>query len=263
MSTEPYEVYAIRYAHHERRASANFLGGDPHDGPMPLDYFLWAIKGNGRTFVVDTGFDEAMARKRGREFLLKPEDGLHSIGIDHTKVEDVILTHLHHDHCGNHHLFPKARFHVQDSEVSYCTGRAMCHHMLRHAFEEEDIVQMVRRVFTGRACFHDGTSELAPGITLHHVGGHTQGIQAVRVLTRRGYLVLASDVTHLYANMERRTPFPAVHNVFTAIEGFEKIERLASAKDMIIPGHDPLVLSKYPAVSSSISGVVRLDGDPQ
>ncbi len=114
MAIEPYEVYAIRYAHHERNASANFLGGDPHDGPMPLDYFLWAIKGNGRGFVVDTGFDEVMARKRGREFLLKPEDGLRSIGIRHDKAEDVIFTHLHHNHCGTHHLLPNARFHVQE-----------------------------------------------------------------------------------------------------------------------------------------------------
>lgn len=261
MPTEPYEVYAIRYAHHERRASANFLGGDPHDGPMPLDYFLWAIKGNGRCFVVDTGFNEAMARKRERQFLLKPEEGLRSIGIEHDKVEDVIFTHLHHDHCGNHHLFPNARFHVQDCELSYCTGRAMCHHVLRHPLDEEDIVQMVRRVFAGRVRFHDGAEEIAPGISVHHIGGHTQGIQVVRVLTRRGYLVLASDVTHFYANMERRQPFPAVYDVFAALEGFNKIQQLASARDMIIPGHDPLVLRKYPAVSSAMPGVVRLDAD--
>ncbi len=262
MQPEPYEVYAIRYAHHERRASANFIGGDPHDGPMPIDYFLWAIKGKGRCFVVDTGFDEAMARKREREFILKPEDGLRSIGIEHANVKDVILTHLHHDHCGNHHLFPEARFHVQDREVSYCTGRAMCHHNLRHPFEEEDIVQMVRRVFTGRACFHDGSEEIAPGISVHHTGGHTHGIQAVRVLTRRGYLVLASDVTHFYANIEQRRPFPAVQDVFASLEAFEKVERLASAKDLIIPGHDPLVLRRFPAASSQNPNIVRLDADP-
>jgi len=38
--TPVYEVYAVKYARHERRASANFLGGDPHDGPMPIDYFV-------------------------------------------------------------------------------------------------------------------------------------------------------------------------------------------------------------------------------
>ena len=41
---EVYEVYAIKYAHHARRAAENFIGGDPHDGPMPLDYFVWLIR---------------------------------------------------------------------------------------------------------------------------------------------------------------------------------------------------------------------------
>ena len=66
-----YEVYALKYAHHDRRASENFIGGDPHDGPMPLDYFVWLIRGGGREIVVDTGFSAAMAAKRGREPLLR------------------------------------------------------------------------------------------------------------------------------------------------------------------------------------------------
>ena len=73
MEPDTYEVYAVRYAHHPRRASENFLGGDPHDGPMPIDFFVWAIvsenAGEKRTFVVDTGFNAEMARKRKRELL--------------------------------------------------------------------------------------------------------------------------------------------------------------------------------------------------
>ena len=71
-----YEIYAIKYAHHERRASENFIGGDPHDGPMPLDYFIWAIVGEDRSFVVDTGFDQAMGDKRQRTMLRPPSEGI-------------------------------------------------------------------------------------------------------------------------------------------------------------------------------------------
>jgi glyoxylase-like metal-dependent hydrolase (beta-lactamase superfamily II) len=259
---EPYEVYAIRYAHHERLARENFLLGDPHDGPMPLDYFLWAVRGNGRTFIVDTGFDEAMARKRGRHFLLRPEKGLEVLGIDHRTVEDVILTHLHHDHSGNHHLFPSARFHVQDREMSYATGRAMCHHMLRMPYEGEDVVNMVRRLFDGRVAFHDGSRELAPGLSIHLMGGHSHGIQCVRVLTRRGYMVLASDVTHFYANLETGRPFPAVQDVFAGLEAYGKLRELAGSDDLIIPGHDPLVTQRHPRVRPDFEGVIRLDADP-
>jgi hypothetical protein len=78
----PYEIYAIKYAHHERRASENFLGGDPHDGPMPLDYFVWAIKGADKPWIVDTGFDAAMGKQRRRTHIRCPSEGLKALDID-------------------------------------------------------------------------------------------------------------------------------------------------------------------------------------
>ena len=62
MTTPHYQVFAIKYAQVGRKAWGNFVDGDPHeDWDMPLDYFVWAIVGDGRTFVVDTGFDMPMA----------------------------------------------------------------------------------------------------------------------------------------------------------------------------------------------------------
>src|SRR5690606_33803825 len=100
MTEAIYEVYAIKYAHLERKAYGNFLNADPHeDADMPLDYFVWAIVGSGRTIVVDTGFDAAMAAKRGRSITNPVEQGLEAIGIRHDAVRDVIVTHMHYDHC--------------------------------------------------------------------------------------------------------------------------------------------------------------------
>ena len=260
---DTYEVYAIKYAHHERLASANFIGGDPHDAPMPLDYFVWAIVGGDNTFVVDTGFDPAMGKQRQREMLQPPAEGLKAIGLEAETVEDVIVTHMHYDHAGNHALFPRARYHIQDREMAYCTGRCMCHDALRHAFEPEDVAVMVRRVFEGRVAFHDGSSELAPGVSVHLVGGHTNGLQVVRVRTRRGWVVLASDATHLYANIEQARPFPIVYNVGDMLEGYATIRRLADSPDHVIPGHDPDVLNRYPAPNEALKGwVARLDAPP-
>jgi glyoxylase-like metal-dependent hydrolase (beta-lactamase superfamily II) len=90
-----YEIYAVRYAHLERTARFNFLGGDAHDGPMPLDYFVWAIVGAGRTIVVDTGFDAEQARKRKRTLVRPVAEGLRAIGITHAEVRDVVITHMH------------------------------------------------------------------------------------------------------------------------------------------------------------------------
>jgi glyoxylase-like metal-dependent hydrolase (beta-lactamase superfamily II) len=261
--TDTYEVYAVKYGHHDRPASENFLGGDPHDGPMPLDYFVWAIVGAGRTFVVDTGFDKAIGEKRQREILRTPADGLKLIGIDADRVEDVVITHMHYDHAGNHAMFPRAAYHLQDREMAYCTGRCMCHGAMRMPFEADDVAAMVKRVFEGRVRFHDGSDELAPGVSVHRIGGHTIGLQAVRVRTRRGWVVLASDATHFYANMNEGRPFPILYNVGDMLEGYETMRRLASSRHHIVPGHDPLVLDRYPAAQPGLEGIVaRLDAEP-
>ena len=255
-----YEIYAIKYAHHERNASANFLGGDPHDGPMPLDYFVWLIRGQGREIVVDTGFNAAVAAKRARRITLPVEKGLQLMQVEAAAVKDVVITHLHYDHVGNFDLFPQATFHLQDLEMQYATGRCMTVDAMRHAYELEDVVGMVRRVYAGRVRFHDGDGELAPGVTLHHVGGHTLGLQVVRVATRRGWVVLASDASHFYANMEQQRPFPIVYNVGDMVEGWRRAQALAESPAHVIPGHDPLVMERYPAPAAPLQGVVvRLD----
>jgi glyoxylase-like metal-dependent hydrolase (beta-lactamase superfamily II) len=260
MKDASYEVYAIKYAHHARRASENFIGGDPHDGPMPLDYFVWLIRGGGREIVVDTGFSAAMARKRGRDHLRCPTEGLRLLGTESKAVKDVVITHLHYDHVGNFELFPAATLHLQDLEMRYATGRLMCHACFRGAYEAEDVVGMVRRVYEGRVRFHDGDGEIAPGVSLHLIGGHTMGLQVVRVETRGGPLVLASDATHFYANLEQVRPFPIVWSVGDMVAGYERLRALAGAPGRIVPGHDPLVLARYPAPSKDLEGIVaRLD----
>ncbi len=88
-SDTTYRVYAIKYARHERMSSANFIGGDSHDVPMPLDYFVWLVTGGGRSFVVDTGFDRTMAAKRGRHITRSIDEGLKALGVDPATVEDV------------------------------------------------------------------------------------------------------------------------------------------------------------------------------
>jgi glyoxylase-like metal-dependent hydrolase (beta-lactamase superfamily II) len=255
-----WQAYAIRYAWHHRTARENFLGGDVHDGAMPIDYFIWAVISEDRAFVIDTGFDEAMARKRGRNFLNCPGEGLRKLGIEPAVVQDVLITHMHYDHCGNHNLFPAAKYHVQDREMVFSTGRYMTHAHMRFPFDEEDVVAMVRRLYQGRLVFHDGNEEIAPGLSVHYVGGHSMGLQMIRVRTRRGFVVIASDATHFYANIERGLPYPIVFNAGDVLEGYRRAYTLAESPDHVIPGHDPLVLERYPAPSPELKGwIARLD----
>jgi glyoxylase-like metal-dependent hydrolase (beta-lactamase superfamily II) len=256
-----HRIYAVRYGHLDRTSDRNFLGGDDHASHMPLDYYVWVIKADAHSIVVDTGFDSAAAAGRGRTLLRPVAEGLAAIDVDPAGVLDVVITHMHYDHAGNVALFPRARFHVQDAEMAYCTGRAMTHPHLASPFEAENVAQMVRRVFDGRVVFHAGDSVLHPGVTLHHLPGHTLGLQAVRVETERGPVVLASDAAHFWANLERETPFPIVADVPQYLESLRTLRRLAPSIDHIIPGHDPLVLRRF-AAEAGVKDIVRLDLAP-
>lgn len=258
-----YEVYAIRYATIARKPGENFIGGDPHEASSNLDYFVWLVRSPERLFVVDTGFEAAAAKRRGRQFLTPPAEGLARIGVRAEAVEDIVITHLHYDHVGGFAQFPAARFHLQDLEMSYATGRHMKEHVFSHGYEVEEVVAMVRQVYAGRVVFHNGDAELAPGLTVHRLGGHTMGMQCVRVHTRIGWIVLASDASHLYANMDRGQPFPVVHDVGAMVEGWRRVRSLAGRPQYVVPGHDPLVMTRYAAPSPELEGlVVRLDAEP-
>jgi glyoxylase-like metal-dependent hydrolase (beta-lactamase superfamily II) len=251
MTAPQYEVFALRYARMDEPTQGDVLiYPDDHTASMPLDFFVWAIRGEGRTIVLDTGFDAASGKRRGRKWIRSPIDALRTIGVDADEVEDVVLSHMHWDHAGHWAEFPKARFHLQDAEIAYCTGRCMCHQPMRRTFDVEHVTSAIHHVFAERVQFHDGEDEIAPGITLHLVGGHTGGMQIMRVPTARGWLVLASDATHFWHNIRRRSPFVIVHNLEKMIEGWVLCEKLADGPDHIIPGHDPEVLRRFPKVAA-------------
>lgn len=261
MSAPVTRIDAIRYARHERKASANFAGPvDDHDLEMPLDYFVWAIHREGHPpVIVDTGFGEEAARARGRTLIRTVEEGLGAAGIDPLTVEDVILTHLHYDHAGTLAAFPMARFHVQDAEMAFATSRHVCDRQVRAPFDGEPIAELVRRLYADQVVFHDGDEALAPGIRLVRAEGHTAGLMVVVCDTARGPVVLASDAAHLYANIVRAIPFPIFVDVEAYARAQDKVMALAGGSlDHVIPGHDPLVLACFP----SENGIARVDLPP-
>ena len=263
MSLPCYKVYAIRYATVERRGIDNFLShvGAP-DGRMPLDFFLWAITHENYCAIVDTGFSLFSSEKRNRPLLHHPKNVLHTLKINTKTVNDLILTHLHYDHAGNIDLFENAQIHLQESEMRFTTGRFMAHPSLNHFYEVEDILTIVKKAHQGRVNFHNGAADILPGISVHHIGGHTKGLQVVRVHTARGWVVLASDAAHYYLNLVQKNPFPAVSDVCEMLEGYQQLYRLASSPEHIIPGHDPEVLRLYPAHSENTKDIVCLHLPP-
>lgn len=245
---EIYEVFAIRYAGVQRRRIDNFIGMDVHDGPAAMDFYVWLLRSTRRVILVDTGFTEATAtaRRRALDRYRCPIDALRTLGVDPATVTDVVLTHLHFDHAGNLAKLPAARFHLQDAEMHYATGRCMCFAPMRHAYSVEDVAELLRKVYTDRVVFHNGDDPLAPGVELMLIGGHTRGLQAVRVRTQRGWVVLASDASHYYENHEDGRPFPIVQDMSRMLAGHRRLQAAADSPRHVVPGHDPDVLRRYP-----------------
>lgn len=259
-----YEIYQITYGRDPgRRVHQNFIMLDMHDGPMPVDFNLWVLRNKHRTVLVDTGFGPRAAQERGRPIDFDPVEGLARIGVDPDTLEDIVITHLHFDHAGSIDRFAKARFHIQDDEMAFATGRCMCDAFIRRPFDIEDVVTLVRRTYADRVVFHDGDDDLLPGLTLHSFPGHSSGVQGVLVQTQRGAVLLASDATHYYANALNMKPFNLTVDTTDTLASYRKLSKLTGGEDhRLIPGHDPKVRRLFPTLEVNGISLLALHESP-
>jgi glyoxylase-like metal-dependent hydrolase (beta-lactamase superfamily II) len=259
---EPFEVYAVRLGQVERAARDNFLNARDLEGAMVMDFDMWFLRQGDLVIAVDTGMSDRAAPQRGRHLDMTPRRAAAALGIDPDAVKDLVITHLHYDHAGRMEEFPSAQIWLQEKELEYVLGADMRHPSLNHFFDVDDLKYLLGRIFASSVTAISGTHTIAPGVELHLIGGHTRGLQIVRVYTERGWVVLASDALHYYANYDRRDPFPAVVDLPQMLDGYLRIEALADSVEHIIPGHDPLVMDRY--VSDDFSeGIVALHRAPR
>ena len=256
-----WQVHALKYAERNSRTRADsFIFDDDHAAPHPMDYFIWVLRCERQTILVDTGYDSTEASGRSRPILRDPAKALADIGIFPDDISTIVVTHLHYDHAGGLSAFPNATLHLQVAEMAYATGPCMCHDTLRMPYTAGHVCDAVHRVHAGQVIFHDGDGQVADGVTVHRLGGHSRGLQAVRVRTTAGWLCLASDATHYYENVFKGVPFPIVVDVEAMLDGFKRLLSLADNPALVIPGHDPMVTELFP--QDGPAHVFRLDGGP-
>ncbi len=248
---KPYKIHIMRYAENMVNTSRILLG-DPHMAPVGMVYYIWVVRNGEHTVVVDMGFTEAVCGARERTWLAEPAGLLDSVSLDPRKVEHVIVTHMHWDHVGNYELFPNATFYVQQDEMAFWTGPYVKYEIFQRSMEIDDVEALVRFNYDGRIAFVDGSAEIVPGVSVHRVGGHTKGMQIVQVSTAAGSAVLASDASHYYRNYQTATPFTTLHDIPGMLDGFELIKRLADEERLIVPGHDPEVMDRFPQFAEGV-----------
>ncbi len=256
-----WEVYALKYADRNSRTRTDSFIFDSHPQcTHRMDYFIWLLRSGEHVVLVDTGYDQMEAKKRSRPIRLLPNEVLAPFNIEPHQIQTIISTHLHYDHAGGLHLFPNATVHLQVAEMSYATGPCMCHAELRAPFTGNHIRTVIDRLYSDKLVFHDGDSDIMDGLSVHKIGGHSRGLQVVRVRTKSGYMVLASDASHYYENFIGNKLFPIVVDAEDMLKGFTRIRSLATNDALVVPGHDPLVMSYFPEGKAEF--IRRLDHGP-
>src|SRR5262245_46671373 len=233
----PGEVLAVRYG-----TLAATKGDLYHeyesDEPQSLDYFFWVLRYDDFTVLVDTGFDPAVAARRGRECLIAPVEAVSGLGLP--PVTRVVVTHFHYDHVGNLPAFADAELLVPARELEFWTSEAGRDPRFAGHVEAAE----VEWIASSGARTYEGGDEVAPGVAALALPGHTPGQMG---LVADG-VVLASDAVHFYEELEQRRPFW----VFTDLPAMKaSYEVLAATGGVLVPGHDPLVMERFPAAGEN------------
>lgn len=257
-AADTYEVLAVRYGTRTTTASEVYLNyhqyGEP-DRPVEMDYFFWVARNAERTVVVDTGFSQESGGRRGRTTTCPPPEALRRLGIDPGQVGQVVITHAHYDHTGNLGLFPAAEVLISQREMEFWTGPYSRRAQFLGSAELGDLDRLARIAKEGRATLVTGWYDVAPGIELVEVGGHTPGQLVVLVRAANGPVVLASDAVHYYEEYELDRPFAVVADLEGMYRGFDRVRELAAAPGaVLVAGHDPEVMRRFPLLDPADPG---------
>src|SRR6058998_478707 len=114
------------------------------------------------------------------------------------------------------------------------------------------LARLVTLNYANRVRIIEGDRQVVPGVRVHRVGGHTAGLQIVTVETQRGTVVLTSDASHFYHNVETRQPVQIITSLPEMLDAFETIDALAGKEKLVVAGHDPQVADRFKQVEPGI-----------
>jgi len=243
-----YEIYAIRYATIPDFSVAGLVAGADRSRKLDIAMMVWLVKGEGRNILVDSGFYREQFFKTWHvNDFVRPSESLQRVGLKPEDVTDVIITHMHWDHADGMDLFPKAKIWLQKDELQYYAGEAWQGPRTHGGIDPDDVMAVVKLNTQGRVGLVNGDAqEILPGITCYTGGKHTYASQFVGVNTAAGIVVLASDNMYLYENLEKHVPIAATLDPASNLRAQDRMKQLAASPKLIVPGHDPAVMTNFP-----------------
>jgi glyoxylase-like metal-dependent hydrolase (beta-lactamase superfamily II) len=256
-SKPQYEIYAIRYATLPGFPVSELVPDAGPDRKLDIAMMIWLIRGNGRNILLDSGFyhDRFFKDWHVNDFV-KPSDTLKPLGLKPEDITDVIISHMHWDHADGMDLFPNARIWIQKDELQYYAGEAWQSKDTHGGIDPDDVLTLVKLNTQGRVGMVNGDAqEILPGITCYTGGRHTYASQYIGVNTSAGTVVLASDNMYLYENLEKHVPIAETLDAASNLRAQDRMKQIASRPGLIIPGHDPAVIAKFPNVAPGIAKI--------
>jgi glyoxylase-like metal-dependent hydrolase (beta-lactamase superfamily II) len=247
-----YDVYAIRYATLSQFPVSGLVQGADESRKLDIAMMVWLIRGHGRNVLVDSGFyrKDLVTRWKPADYV-RPDEAVARAGVHANEVTDLIITHAHWDHADGADLFPKAQIWIQKDEYDYYSTRAG-----KAGVTVEDMEFFNRANAEGRLHLVPGDREILPGIRVYIGGRHTYASQYVSVETKDGPVVLASDNVYLYENLDKHLPIAQTFDAKSNLAAQDRMKTLVRDVRLIVPGHDPAVLTRFPRVAD---GVVRIE----
>jgi glyoxylase-like metal-dependent hydrolase (beta-lactamase superfamily II) len=248
-----YEIYGIRYATLKAFPVAGLVAGADKSRKMDIAMMIWLIKGDGRNILFDCGFyrEQFMQQWHPADYE-KPSVALKRAGLEPGDITDVIISHIHWDHADGFDLFPKARIWIQKDELEYYAGEAWQGHQ-RTAADPDDLLGLVKLNMEGKVgLVHGDAQEILPGISCYIGGKHTYQSQYVAVNTAAGIVVLASDNVYLNENLEKHVPIAATLDAESNLRAQDRMRQMAARPNLILTGHDPAVMTNFPAVAPRV-----------
>ena len=253
-----YTIEAIRYATIQGFPVDGLVAGADPARKMDIAMVFWLVQGGGHNVLVDSGFYRPQLFKGWSiADYRKPTEALRAAGLAPADVTDIVISHMHWDHADGMDLFPKARIWIQRDEYTYYTGEAWHHADTHGGIEPDDVEALVKANIAGRVSFVEGDDqEILPGIRCYIGGKHTYQSQYATVHAKDGTVVLASDNVYLYENLDKHVPIAETLDAKSNLRAQDRMRTLASKPGFIIPGHDPAIFERFPAVAP---GVVKID----
>ena len=220
-----------------------------YGAPYTIPIYCWYLEGGDRTIIVDTGelnpvrSDDREQAIGGRIFNF--EEGLAKHGLVPEKIDMVIHTHLHNDHCENDYKCTNAEIFVHPKELVHIHDP----HPLDIRYVEDYIEDVEAN---GQIRLVDTDAELTDGIRVMHTPAHTEGGLTVLVETTAGTAAISGFCVikdnffppKQIRAMEMEVIPPGTH--VNAYEAYDVMLKVKAAADILLPLHEPAFADGLP-----------------